>query len=334
MSEMSGSQADRDAAVTPGTPSAVVETPLLEVNGLVKRYGRVTALAGVDLRVAAGTIHGLVGTNGAGKTTLLRILATVLRADGGTVRLAGVDVLSRPQEARGVLGFMPDFFGVYEDLSVREYLDFFGAAYGLDAAARAERIPHLLTLTHLEGKADSDVHALSRGMQQRLCLARALVHQPAILLLDEPASGLDPRGRAELRDILRSLAARNVAVLISSHILSELADVCSEVTIIEQGRVIASGAVEGISGARRLRTLVARLVGDPTPWLEIIGGQPGVERVERGTGGAVELGFSGDVAAQAALVAALVGAGVPLAALEAPRALEEAYFESTRGLVT
>lgn len=326
---------ETNAAVMAAGPSPPTAEPrLLEVVGLVKRYGRVTALAGVDLRVAAGTIHGLVGTNGAGKTTLLRILATVLRADGGAARLSGVDVLSRPREARSLLGFMPDFFGVYEDLSVTEYLDFFGAAYGLEAGSRAARIPELLAMTHLEGKADSDVQALSRGMQQRLCLARALIHQPPLLLLDEPASGLDPRGRAELRDILKDLAARGVAVLISSHILSELADVCSEVTIIEQGRVIASGAVEGMSAARRIRTLVARLAGDPAPWLETIARQPGVERAERTAGGAVEIAFAGDLAAQTALVAALVGAGVPLAALEAPRALEEAYFESTQGLVT
>ncbi|MHB8867770.1 MAG: ABC transporter ATP-binding protein [Thermoleophilia bacterium] len=317
-----------------GTDFATGAAALLEVSGLVKRYGRVAALTGVDLRVREGSIHGLVGTNGAGKTTLLRILATVLRADAGTVRLAGVDVLSRPREARALFGFMPDFFGVYEDLSVAEYLDFFGAAYGLDAGSRGERIPKLLAMTHLEGKADSDVQALSRGMQQRLCLARALVHRPALLLLDEPASGLDPRGRAELRDILKDLAARGVAVLISSHILTELADVCSEVTIVEQGRVIASGSVEGIGGARRIRTLVARLAGDPAPWLEIIAAQPGVERAESAPGGAVEIGFAGDLTAQTSLVAALVGAGVPLAALEAPRALEEAYFESTQGLVT
>lgn len=317
-----------------GAPPLEAGAPLLEVEAVSKRYGRVTALDGVDLRVEAGSIHGLVGTNGAGKTTLLRILATVLRADGGTVRLAGVDVLAHPREARGLFGFMPDFFGVYEDLSVTEYLDFFGAAYRLDARARAERIPELLAMTHLEGKADADVQALSRGMQQRLCLARALVHRPALLLLDEPASGLDPRGRAELRDILRDLAAGGVAVLISSHILSELADVCSAVTIIEQGRMIASGPVESIGGAVRVRTLVARLAGDPAPWIGIIAGQPGVERAERTAGGAVEIGFAGDLAAQTALVAALVREGVPLAALEAPRALEEAYFDSTQGLVT
>ena len=140
-----------------------------DVRGLVKRYGRVTALSGVDLQVDAGSIHGLVGTNGAGKTTLLRILATVLPADGGSVTLSGVDVLSCPREARSLFGFMPDFFGVYDDLTVEEYLDFFGAAYGLRPSLRAQRIPELLALTHLEGKAATDVQDLSRGMQQRLC---------------------------------------------------------------------------------------------------------------------------------------------------------------------
>ncbi len=308
---------------------------VLDVRGLVKRYGRVTALSGVDLQVDAGGIHGLVGTNGAGKTTLLRILATVLRADSGSVILSGVDVLSRPREARSLFGFMPDFFGVYDDLTVEEYLDFFGAAYGLRPSLRAQRIPELLELTHLQGKATTDVQDLSRGMQQRLCLARALIHEPVLLLLDEPASGLDPRGRAELRDILKRLASRGVAVLISSHILSELADMCSAVTIIEQGRAIASGSPEEIAGVGRgVRTLSARLVGEAGRWLAVIAVQPGVVRVEPTKSGAVEIAFDGDSAAQAGLVAALVGAGVPLAALEAPRALEEAYFESTQGLVT
>ncbi|HZK48087.1 MAG TPA: ABC transporter ATP-binding protein [Thermoleophilia bacterium] len=315
--------------------ASVAGGPLLRVRGLVKRYGRTVALSGVDLDVAAGTIHGLVGTNGAGKTTLLRILATVLGADGGSVVLGETDLLAHPREARSLFGFMPDFFGVYDDLTVEEYLDFFGAAYGLERSARARRLPDLLTMTHLEGKAASDVQDLSRGMQQRLCLARALVHEPPLLLLDEPASGLDPRGRAELRDILKGLAANGVAVLVSSHILSELADVCSAVTIIEQGRVVASGSVEEIAGvARKVRTLLARLSGDAGPWLAVIAAQPGVVRVDPTVSGTVEIVFEGDTAAQVALVAGLVGAGVPLAALEAPRALEEAYFESTQGLVT
>jgi ABC-2 type transport system ATP-binding protein len=276
-----------------------------------------------------------VGTNGAGKTTLLRILATVLKADDGSVILSGVDVLSRPREARSLFGFMPDFFGVYDDLTVEEYLDFFGAAYGLRRSLRAQRISELLELTHLEGKATTDVQDLSRGMQQRLCLARALIHEPVLLLLDEPASGLDPRGRAELRDILKRLASRGVAVLISSHILSELADMCSAVTIIEQGRAIASGSADEIARiGRGVRTLSARLVGDVDRWLAVIAAQAGVVRVEPTKSGAVEIAFEGDSSAQAGLVAALVGAGVPLAALEAPRALEEAYFESTQGLVT
>ncbi|MBU2604122.1 MAG: ABC transporter ATP-binding protein [Actinobacteria bacterium] len=319
-------------SAVPTTPAA--PTPVLQVRGLVKRYGRVTALQGADLDVEAGTIHGLVGTNGAGKTTLLRIVGTVLRADGGTVSVMGVDALGKPSSARLLLGFMPDFFGVYEDLTVYEYLDFFGEAYGLAAPARAFRIPELLSLTHLEGKAASDVQRLSRGMQQRLCLARALIHRPRLLLLDEPAGGLDPRGRAELRDILKGLAADGVAVLISSHILSELADMCTAVTIIEQGSVVASGSVDTIAPAARLRSLSARLAGDPAPWLEFVAARPGVAGAAVSATGTLEIRFAGDLAAQARLVAELVEAGVPLAALEAPRALEEAYFESTQGLVT
>ena len=318
-----------------GTAYPADPTPALQARGIVKRYGRLTALAGIDITVRRGEVHGLVGTNGAGKTTLLRILATVLRPDGGVARVGSTDIFARPRAARARLGFMPDFFGVYEDLTVGEYLDFFGAAYRLSRRQRKARIPSLLAMTHLEGKVDDQVQSLSRGMQQRLCLARALVQEPALLLLDEPASGLDPRGRAELRDVVRGLAARGVGVLISSHILSELADMCTEVTIIERGLVVASGAVDGIAPAGgRVRTLVARLLGDTAPWVTLVAAQPGVAGVTERARGVLEIAFVGDLAAQTGLLRDLVRAGLPLAALDAPRALEEAYLESTRGLVT
>src|SRR5439155_12805960 len=193
--------------------------------GVTRRFGPVEALRGLDLEVPYGQVTALVGPNGAGKTTLLLILATLLRPDAGEVRVAGLDPAGDPSGVRARMGWMPDVFGVYDQLRVAEYLAFFAAAYRLDKARAAERTAALLALTHLAEYADRPVHVLSRGQKQRLALGRALVHEPRVLLLDEPASGLDPRSRVELRDLLRGLAAGGAAVLVSSHILTELEEI-------------------------------------------------------------------------------------------------------------
>src|SRR4029453_6568822 len=190
---------------------------------------------------------GLVGPNGAGKTTTLRILATLLRPDAGSAEIDGWSVTRHPDQVRRVLGFMPDAFGVYDDMKVWEYLDFFARCYGIGPADPRRTIPDLLDLVDRAHKRESYVQTLSRGMQQRLCLAHALVHDPQVLLLDEPASGLDPRARVELRELLRELRALGKAILISSHILPELEELCTSVAIIDHGKVLASGRVDDIA---------------------------------------------------------------------------------------
>ena len=226
-------------------------TDIVVTRGLVKRYPGTLAVAGVDLSIEPGEIFGLVGPNGAGKTTTLRILATLLLPSAGYAEIAGWSVTRNPDQVRRVLGFMPDAFGVYDDMKVWEYLDFFARCYGIAPAARRRMIGDLLELVDLADKRESYVQTLSRGMQQRLCLAHALVHDPAVLLLDEPASGLDPRARVELRELLRELRTLGKTILISSHIRPELEELCTSVAIVDRGQVLAQGRVSDIE--RRLR---------------------------------------------------------------------------------
>jgi ABC-type multidrug transport system, ATPase component len=221
-------------------------TAIVRTEGLVKRYGRTLAVAGIDLSVERGEIFGVVGPNGAGKTTTLRMLATLLQPSAGSVEIDGWSVTRNPDQVRRVLGFMPDVFGVYDDMKVWEYLDFFARCYGLPAAGRRRMIADLLELVDLGARRDDYVQTLSRGMEQRLCLAHALVHDPKVLLLDEPASGLDPRARVELRELLRELRALGKTILISSHILPELEELCTSVAIVDQGKVLAQGRIADI----------------------------------------------------------------------------------------
>lgn len=235
-------------------------SPAIETINLTRRYGRMLALDNLNLTIEAGSIYGFIGPNGAGKTTTLRLLAGLLEPTSGEIRL--LDNVIKAGMAQRLVGYMPDFFGVYDDLRVWEYLDFFARCYGLDSSQRRRTVDELLTLVDLAPKRNAYVQSLSRGMQQRLCLAHALVHDPKILLLDEPASGLDPRARVELRELLRTLRDMGKTVLLSSHILSELAEVCTEIGIIDSGRMIVSGPVDDVrrqlQGNARLRVRVLR----------------------------------------------------------------------------
>jgi ABC-2 type transport system ATP-binding protein len=218
--------------------------------GVTRQFGPVQALRGLDLTVPYGQVTALVGPNGAGKTTLLLILATLLTPDFGQVRVAGLDPVHDPSGVRSRMGWMPDVFGVYDQLTVREYLAFFAEAYRLDRPTTNQRIGDALDRTHLGEYANRPVHVLSRGQKQRLALGRALLHEPRVLLLDEPASGLDPRSRVELRDLLRGLAAHGVAVLVSSHILSELEEIADRVVFVTAGRTVDERDVRELAAAQ------------------------------------------------------------------------------------
>jgi ABC-2 type transport system ATP-binding protein len=309
--------------------SAIVET-----HGLVKRYNGTLAVAGLDLAVDAGEIFGLVGPNGAGKTTTLRMLATLLQPSAGDAAIDGWSVTRNSDEVRRVLGFMPDVFGVYDDMKVWEYLDFFARCYGLPAAARRRMIADLLELVDLGERRDDYVQTLSRGMEQRLCLAHALVHDPKVLLLDEPASGLDPRARVELRELLRELRSLGKTILISSHILPELEELCTSVAIVDRGQVLAQGRVSDIE--RRLRfgaVLRIRLLleGEALEAArERFAADADVASASILEDGTIELGFRGDDAASARLLADTVKAGLPVVSFaRAASDLEELFLQVT-----
>ncbi|MFZ5827698.1 MAG: ABC transporter ATP-binding protein [Bacillota bacterium] len=216
---------------------------MIRATGLRKRYGRTQALDGLSLTVQEGAIYGFIGQNGAGKTTTMRILSTLMLPDEGTAEVAGVSVIANPLEVRRLVGYMPDFFGVYDDLTVGEYLEFYAALSGIKGEAAHRLRDDLLELVDLGRKREDFVEGLSRGMQQRLCLARTLIHDPQVLLLDEPASGLDPVARTEMRDLLKELTRMGKTILISSHILSELADLCTHVGMVSAGRLVREGRV-------------------------------------------------------------------------------------------
>ena len=307
---------------------------VLETNGLVKRYGRTLAVAGVDLSVEAGEIFGLVGPNGAGKTTTLRMLATLLVPSAGDAHILGYSVRRQPDEVRRVIGYMPDTFGVYDDMRVWEYLDFFARCYGIRANRRRRIIDDLLELVDLGAKRDDYVQALSRGMQQRLCLAHALVHEPPLLLLDEPASGLDPRARVELRELLRELRALGKTIVISSHILPELEELCTSVAIVDRGRVLASGTVADIEARLRRGTVIrVSVLGDAdavTGAIAFFAAQPGIAQVEQIPDGRLELALRGEAELSAQVLAQAIAAGHRIASFApASSDLEELFLQIT-----
>jgi ABC-2 type transport system ATP-binding protein len=309
-------------------------TAIVRATGLVKRFDATVAVAGLDLEVEEGEIFGLVGPNGAGKTTTLRILATLLAPTSGDAEIAGISVRRNPNAVRRVLGFMPDVFGVYDDMKVWEYLDFFARCYGIPPARRKQMIADLLDLVDLGDRRDSYVQGLSRGMQQRLCLAHTLVHDPQVLLLDEPASGLDPRARVELRELLRELRSLGKTIVISSHILPELEELCTSVAIVDRGQVLAQGRVADIE--RRLRVgavLRVRVLGEQ-PAREAarahFAAQPDVASATLLEDGTIEIGYRGDDAGTARLLASAIRADLAIVSFaRAASDLEELFLQVT-----
>ena len=217
-----------------------------EILELKKSFGKFTALNSLSMNITDNSIFGFVGPNGAGKTTTMKIMAGLLKADSGNIYINGEDVLKNPQKIREKIGYMPDFFGVYDDLKVTEYMDFYAGTYYIPYADRPSLIDSLLEIVDLSDKKDSYVDSLSRGMKQRLCLARSLIHDPNLIILDEPASGLDPRARVEMKEVLKQLKEMGKTIIVSSHILPELAEMCSEIGIIDHGQLVTQGTVNEI----------------------------------------------------------------------------------------
>ena len=293
-----------------------------------------TAVDGLNLQVPRGALYGLIGPNGAGKTTTLRMLAGLLDASSGEIAIDGHLANGDWRDLQRQIGYMPDFFGVYEDMLVWEYLDFFGRCHDLSAARRAQVIDELLDLVDLSSKRDAYVESLSRGMRQRLCLAHALVHDPAVLLLDEPASGLDPRARVELRELLRELGAMGKTIVVSSHILAELAELCDTVGIIEKGRLVASGPLDELQRyASQGRMLHIKALSDPDRAQSALADLPGVGHVYAVNGG-LDVEFLGDDEATADLLQGLLARGIRVVSFhEVTTDLEEVFLRLTKGEV-
>jgi ABC-2 type transport system ATP-binding protein len=313
----------------------------IRTRGLTRYYGKQAAVQDLNLVVPKGSLFGLIGPNGAGKTTTLRMLAGLLQPSSGEIVINEEPTNGDWQELRWQIGYMPDFFGVYDDLVVWEYLDFFARCYNLPVARRKQVVDELLELVDLADKRDSYVQTLSRGMRQRLCLAHALVHDPDVLLLDEPASGLDPRARVEMRELLRELGAMGKTVILSSHILSELAELCDSIGIIEKGRLVASGRLDEIRGRmQRGRRLNVRLLSDVDAAENVLRAYRGVGEILRVEGPQetsahhLELDFEGDEESLAGLLETLVTNKVRVAGFsEDHTGLEELFLQLTKGEV-
>ncbi len=253
----------------------------VEVDNLKVRYGKVEAVKGISFAIPKGEVFGFIGPNGAGKTSTIKVMATLIRPHDGDVVIAGKSVKRDPSAVRCHIGYLPDFFGVYEDLNVLEYLNFFAAAYEVPRDIRAKSVGGVLELTDLSDKKEARVDDLSRGMKQRLALARLLLHDPEVLLLDEPASGLDPRARIEMRELLKELQGMGKTILISSHILSELAELCTRIGIIESGKMVAEGSLKEIYARLEMRKVVHVQITNATPeMIRKIGMLRGVSEVE------------------------------------------------------
>lgn len=308
--------------------------PLVVVKDLHVTYGQTHAVRGLSFSIGRGEIFGFIGPNGAGKTSTIKVLATLLKPTYGLVNVSGFDVATQPAEVRLKIGYMPDFFGVYDDLTASEYLQFFAAAYHIPVSERPALIRDVLALTDLSEKHDAPVDGLSRGMKQRLSLARVLLHDPELLLLDEPASGLDPRARIEMRELLKELQSMGKTIIVSSHILHELAQFCSHIGIIEAGQMVANGSLNDIYHALSLRrTIHLQLVNATPELLAAIRALPHVAGVEEQPDRlAVQL--NENQTAPEDLLAALHGLGAKVRMFQ-PDAMdmETAFMKLTEGRV-
>ena len=279
---------------------------MLKIQGLKKKFGNFEALSGLDMEVAEGALYGFVGPNGAGKTTAIRIITGLLNADEGSVLIDGKDAFCYRDQVKDLFGYVPDEFGLYDNLKVWEYMDFFASCYGLSGLVARERCTNLLEQVKLADKEDFFVDSLSRGMKQRLCLARAMIHDPKLLILDEPTSGMDPRARVEFKELLKELCAEGKTILVSSHILSELAQMCTDIVIIDAGKIVLSGnmgdILKQVNDSNPIRVQVVENVREAVQFLRA---EPEVRTITV-EGNDLVVGFHGGKDAEAMLLAKLV----------------------------
>jgi ABC-2 type transport system ATP-binding protein len=307
---------------------------MIETRRLTKHFGSLTAVKDLNLKIDEGDIFGFIGPNGAGKTTTMRILATLMEPSAGEALVNGMNVRGSGKKVRRIVGYMPDFMGVYDDLKVFEYLEFFAAAFGIEKRRRKAIVEQVLELTDLQVKARTNVDDLSRGMQQRLGLARVLIHDPKVLILDEPASGLDPRARIEIRELLRELKRMGKTIMISSHILSELEEICDVVGIIEQGVLVFSGSLADIYQRLGVHNKVrVRVAGERGKALEALAALVEVDHVTD-EGADLLVTYREGLIPDGLVARTLVAADVPVLSLVQEKVkLDDAFMELTKGIV-
>jgi ABC-2 type transport system ATP-binding protein len=307
---------------------------MIRTENLSKDYGDLTAVANLNLKINRGDIFGFIGPNGAGKTTTMRILVTLLEPTHGTAFIDGLDVRRDGKKVRRLVGYMPDFMGVYDDLKVFEYLEFFAAAFGIDRGKRKSIVDGVLELTDLQSKQNATVDSLSRGMQQRLGLARVLIHDPKVLILDEPASGLDPRARIEIRELLRELKRMGKTIMISSHILSELEEICDHVGIIEHGRLVFSGTLEEIRPRLGIQSKVrVKVASNQDKAVELLSALPEIRDV-RAINDYISVTFHEDRKSDGLIARTLVKADLDVVLLQPEQLkLDDAFLQLTKGIV-
>lgn len=299
---------------------------MVKIEGLKRMYGRVAALDGLDMHVRDGALYGFVGPNGAGKTTTIKILTGLLVPDEGKVEIGGEDAVKAPGRMVDKIGYVPDFFGVYDNLKVSEYMELFASCYGLTGLTARKRSMELLGQVGLEEKTDYYVDGLSRGMKQRLCLARALIHDPQLLIMDEPTSGLDPRTRYEFKEILKDLRDQEKTVVISSHLLSELSEICTDIGIVEQGKMVLEGTMDHILNQINVQSpLRISVYQGREQALKILRSHPYVETMTIRHND-IMLNFTGDKEDEAALLQQLIDGGVQLCGFMRERGNLESVF--------
>ncbi len=308
--------------------------PLIELLHLHRYFGKTRAVDDISFEVYPGEVFGYIGPNGAGKTTSMRILATLDEPTYGDARVDGFSVVDDPDRVRRRLGFMPDYFGTYENVNVREYLDFFARAYGLRGTERTRAVGSVMDFTLLNTLAEKPINGLSKGMKQRLCLGRTMIHDPSVLILDEPAAGLDPRARIELREMIDRIAQLGKAVLISSHILTELGELCDRVAIIEQGRLLATGSVEEISSHAEVVSRVSmRCLDDPQPLVNWLKARADISDITL-DGNRVACTHEGGQENQAILLREVIQAGFQILEFSSKtKSLEDVFLHVTKGKV-